>query len=58
MALVIGFLCPFSKVISIIDVINRNWRCWLMQVDLYDGHKTTVVVVIRETNKYRTDAPG
>jgi len=23
-----------------------NWRCWLMQVDLYNGHKMVVVVVV------------
>jgi len=23
-----------------------NWKCWLTQVDLYNGHKTVVVVVV------------
>jgi len=30
-----------------------NWRCWLMQADLYNGCKTVVVVaVIREQCNY------
>jgi len=28
-----------------------NWRCWLLQVDLYNGRKTVVVVECRLVSK-------
>jgi len=28
------------------EVALRNWRCWLMQVDVCSGHKTVVGVFV------------
>jgi len=28
-----------------------HWRCWLMQVDVYNGHKTVIDVVVIVVDK-------
>ena len=46
-------LIAFSKGMQAVNLMHQqyppvlDWKCWLTQVDLYNGHKTVVCVLLK-----------